>query len=396
MFRVSHYIHSLYHDLPLTTVRKPQAPVVIWNLIRRCNLTCKHCYSISADIDFPNELTTEQAFKVLDDLDQYKIPALVLSGGEPLLRHDIFEISKEAKRHGIYLGLSTNGTLINDHNIQQIADIGYDYIGISIDGTELIHDNFRQKKGAYQASINAIELCQKNNIKIGIRFTPTLDSAHEFPQLLKLMEEKNINKFYLSHLNYSGRGKRNRKNNAYHQQSREILNTLFEHTLAAVKLGKNTEYVTGNNDADGAYLLMWAKKYFDEDRIERLNQRLIQWGGNASGVNIANIDNLGNVHPDTFWWNHTLGNVKQTPFSHIWQTTEDTLVQKMRQRPRPVKGRCAYCQYLAICNGNTRVRAFATYDDAWAEDPGCYLTDEEIDLTQVETMNQSIIKTISL
>jgi len=95
-------------------------------------------------------------------------------------------------------------------------------------------------------------------------------------------------------------------------------------------------------------------------------------------VNVANIDNLGNVHPDTMWWHHTLGNVRDRPFSAIWMDISDPLMAGLKQSPRPVKGRCATCAHLSICNGNTRVRAQQLTGDPWAEDPGCYLTDEEI------------------
>ena len=134
MFRISQYMQELKNPRPIGEKRNPPGPVVIWNLIRRCNLTCKHCYSISADKDFPGELTTEEVFKVMDDLKAFHVPVLILSGGEPLLRPDIFEISRRAKAMGFYVGLSTNGTLIDEHNIDAIAEIGYDYVGISIDG----------------------------------------------------------------------------------------------------------------------------------------------------------------------------------------------------------------------------------------------------------------------
>lgn len=384
MFRVSQYMQALYHDLPVPPARKPKAPVVIWNLIRRCNLTCKHCYSISADVDFPGELTTDQALTVINDLNHYGVPALILSGGEPLLRHDIFELAHEAKRRGMYLGLSTNGTLIDEHNIDKIAAVGFNYVGISIDGMREAHDIFRQKQGAFDASIKGVELCQQAGIKVGLRFTPTLDNKDDFYQLLDLMERYDIDKFYLSHLNYSGRGKRNRKRDAYHQHSRDIMNTVFERALAAIEQGEQREFVTGNNDADGVYLLQWAQGRFPADRVKRLQQRLENWGGNSTGVNIANIDNLGNVHPDTFWWDYSIGNVKEQAFSEIWTHTQDPLMQGLRQSPRPLKGRCGRCDYKRICNGNTRVRAKAISDDYWAEDPGCYLTNEELGLTQDE------------
>ena len=136
MFRMTRYIKSLMNPVPVRPVPKPSGPVVIWNLIRRCNLTCKHCYSISADIDFKGELTTQEVYKVMDDLKAFGVPVLILSGGEPLMRPDIFDISHRAKAMGFYVGLSTNGTLITEDNISKIAEVGYDYVGISIDGLE--------------------------------------------------------------------------------------------------------------------------------------------------------------------------------------------------------------------------------------------------------------------
>ena len=116
----------------------------------------------------------------------------------------------------------------------------------------------------------------------------------------------------------------------------------------------------------------------DRRWTEALRERLLAWGGNSSGVNVANIDNLGEVHPDTMWWHHNLGNVRQRPFSQIWMDTSDPLMAGLKQHPRPVEGRCAQCQHLAICSGNTRTRAQQLTGNPWAEDPGCYLTDAEI------------------
>ena len=171
MLRISQYMKELSEPTPVLSGRQPPGPVVIWNLIRRCNLTCKHCYSISADTDFKGELNTAEVFRVMDDLKAYGVPVLILSGGEPLLRPDIFDISNRAKEMGFYVGLSTNGTLIDESNIQKIADVGYNYVGISIDGVKETHDKFRRKEGSYDASMNAIRLCHEHGIKVGMRFT---------------------------------------------------------------------------------------------------------------------------------------------------------------------------------------------------------------------------------
>jgi heme d1 biosynthesis radical SAM protein NirJ len=373
-------MRELVSPTPVTEARKPSGPVVIWNLIRRCNLTCKHCYSISADRDFPGELASDEVFEVMDDLRAFGVPVLILSGGEPLLRSDIFEISRRAKQSRFYVGLSTNGTLIDESNIDAIADVGYDYVGVSIDGIRETHDRFRRREGAFDASMKGIRLCGEHGIKVGLRFTMTQDNAAELPRLLALMDDEGVDKFYLSHLNYAGRGNRNRKTDVVHRTTRWAMDLLFDVCLEDVKAGRSREFVTGNNDADAVYLLHWARKHFPR-RVAHLRHKLAQWGGNSSGVNIANIDNLGNVHPDTFWWHYDLGNVRERPFSAIWPDVSDPIMAGLRKRPRPVQGRCGACRYLDVCGGNTRVRAHQLTGNVWAEDPACYLSDSEIGIS---------------
>jgi heme d1 biosynthesis radical SAM protein NirJ len=379
MFRVTQFLQELISPTPLLPKRAPAGPVVIWNLVRRCNLTCKHCYSISADKDFPGELATSEVYTVMDDLKRFGVPVLILSGGEPLLRHDIFDVAHHAKAMKFYVGLSTNGTLIDDNNIGAIDDVGFDYVGISLDGIGATHDRFRRGVGSFDAALHGIRQCKSRGIKVGVRFTLTQDNANELPQLLTLLDDEGIDKFYLSHLNYAGRGNKNRRDDAVHRTTRRAMDQLFDACLQHLQQGTTKEFVTGNNDADGVYLLQWAQQRFPQ-HVDHLRGKLVQWGGNASGVNVANIDNIGNVHPDTMWWNYTLGNVRERPFSEIWQDISDPVMAGLKQRPRSVTGRCGSCAYLNICNGNTRVRAWQLSGDPWAEDPACYLDDKEIGL----------------
>ncbi len=377
MFRVSQYMHELCTPTPLSPKRNPPGPVVIWNLIRRCNLTCKHCYSISADKDFAGELATEEVYGVMDDLKQFGVPVLILSGGEPLLRPDIFDIARRAKSMGFYVGLSSNGTLINESNIERIAEADFNYLGVSLDGIGATHDKFRRLDGAFDASMHGIRLAKRLGIKVGLRFTMTQDNAPELPLLLKLLDDEGLDKFYFSHLNYAGRGNKNRKDDVMHQTTRWAMNLLFDTAWQDAQRGGGKEFVTGNNDADGVYLLHWVERMRPE-QAPAMRARLAQWGGNSSGINIANIDNLGNVHPDTMWWNYTLGNVRERPFSTIWQDTSDPIMAGLKQQPRQIKGRCSQCQYFDICGGNTRVRAWQVSGDPWQEDPACYLDDDEL------------------
>jgi radical SAM protein with 4Fe4S-binding SPASM domain len=157
------------------------------------------------------------------------------------------------------------------------------------------------------------------------------------------------------------------------------MDLLIDRAWGWARAGNEVEVVTGNNDADAAYLLLWAERQAPES-VPHLRRKLAQWGGNSSGVNVANIDNLGNVHPDTMWWHYNLGNVKERAFSEIWTDLSDPIMAGLKRRPRRIGGRCGGCAFFDICGGNTRVRAMRITGDPWAEDPGCYLSDAEIGL----------------
>lgn len=385
MFRISQFMHQLAHAeahgrYPATTSRgAPGGPVVIWNLIRRCNLTCKHCYSLSADHDYAGELATPEVFGVMDDLKSFGVPVLILSGGEPLLRPDLFEIAERARAMRFYVGLSSNGTLIDAPLADRVAAAGFDYVGISLDGIGATHDRFRRLDGAFERSLAAVRHLHARGVKVGLRFTMTAMNAHDLGALLALMQTEAVDKFYFSHLNYAGRGNIHRARDAQFAATREALDLLFETAWNDAAAGGTKEFVTGNNDADGVYLLQWVQQRFPRWAGD-VCARLEAWGGNASGVSVANIDNLGNVHPDTMWWHHTLGNVRERPFSAIWADTSNPLMAGLKRRPRSVGGRCAACVHFKVCGGNTRVRAEQVTGNPWAEDPGCYLSDDEIGL----------------
>ena len=344
----------------------------------RCNLACAGC----GKIDYPDEILNRRLSidECLSAVDDCGAPIVSIAGGEPLLRPDIFEISAEAKRLGFYVALSTNGTQIDETNIGRIAELDYNYVGISLDGTEPTHDHLRGEPGAFKAAMRGVEHCQAIGIKVGLRFTLTRDNAAELSTILDLIDQRGIDKFYLSHLNYGGRGFKVRGEDAQDVMTRDALELIFETCLRHLNEGRNTEFVTGNNDADGVFLLHWVRRHFPA-KAAHIQALLERWGGNASGVNVANIDNRGFVHPDTYWWHHKLGNVRERPFSEIWtDTSSDPVFAGLKERPRAVTGRCGVCRYLQICNGNTRVRAARTLNDPWAADPGCYLTDAEIGL----------------
>ncbi len=377
MFRLSQYMEQLVKPTPVRVRRGPVRPVVIWNLTRRCNLKCRHCYTTSADHVFPGELSTEQVKGVIDDLASFNLPALILSGGEPLSRPDFFEIAAYARPKFRYLALSTNGTRIEGEAADKVAEIGFNYVGISIDGVGKTNDWFRGKEGAFAEALAGVQTCKRLGIKVGLRFTPTEENAEQLPDILDLCEVEGIDKFYMSHLVYAGRGNKNRGEDAGHIRARKSVNLLIERAWNALKQGRHFEVVTGNNDADAVLFLNWVRDNFPPEKAAHVEAHLRAWGGNSSGVGVANIDPVGKVHPDTYWSDYTIGNVKQTKFTELW-TGDDKMLALLRTRPRPLEGRCGACAHQAVCGGNTRIRALQLSGNPWAEDPACYLSDAEI------------------
>ncbi len=376
MLRISKILKKIHHTGPQSKRHVKSGMVVIWNLTNRCNLACPHCYANANSKGTVNELSTRDAKEVIDDLARQKILVLILSGGEPILRQDLYELAAYAREKGISCALSTNGTLINRLHVRKILKSGIDYVGISIDGIGEAHDQFRGKKGAYSASLKAIRLCRDAGIRVGLRLSLTGHTARALPGIFDLFEEENLVKFYISHMNYSDKAVKHIALNP--DRTRESMSFVIQ---KAIEYQNDEsfmrEIVTGNNDADGPFAFL-SMQQIDKDHAESLYQLLAKTGGNSSGVRLANIDSSGEVHPDPFCRNITLGNVNQKPFSQIWSTPEHSLVVSLRERKTPFNGRCGSCRFINICGGNSRARAFAHYDDWWGSDPMCYLTDEEI------------------
>ncbi|MCE8536903.1 heme d1 biosynthesis radical SAM protein NirJ [Ruegeria pomeroyi] len=381
MFRLTEYMHQLIARTPVRQRRPgPVKPVVIWNLTRRCNLKCRHCYTVSADVDFPDELSHEQAMETLEDLGRFKVPAIILSGGEPLDRFDFFDIAMRARQLVPMLALSTNGTKIQGETADRIADVGFSYVGISLDGIGATNDWFRGVEGAFADALRGVRACKARGIKVGLRFCLTEGTQHHLPDLLQLCDDEGVDKFYLSHLVYAGRGDKNRGEDAAHLRTRHAMDLLMDRAWVAAAEDMPLDIVTGNNDADAGYFLDWVRRNFDAGKVAHIRAHLAAWGGNSSGLGVANIDNLGRVHPDTYWSDYTVGNVKTAPFSQLW-TGDDPMLALLRTRPRPLKGRCGACTLKDVCGGNTRIRALQLTGDPWAEDPACYLSDAEIGVT---------------
>jgi len=354
-------------------------PVVVWNITRRCNLKCVHCYAHAKDIPFDNELTTDQGKGLIDDLAAFGSPVMLFSGGEPLVRKDLPQLAAYAVEKGMRAVISTNGTLITPKMARTLKEIGLSYVGISLDGMKEINDRFRGVNGAFRSALEGIKNSQDAGIKVGLRFTVNKFNVMEIPKIFQLLEEMDIPRVCFYHLVYAGRGSELVKEDLSHEETRTALDLIIDETKRLHAAGKPKEVLTVDNHADGPYIYLRLLKE-DPERAKEVLE-LLKWNeGNNSGRGIGCVSWDGEVYADQFWRHYSFGNIKDRPFSKIWMDTSEPLLGKLKEKKKHVKGRCATCTWLDICGGNFRVRAEAVSGDVWAPDPACYLTEEEIAL----------------
>jgi len=358
---------------------KDKKPVVVWNVGRRCNLRCVHCYSHSRNIDYTGELTHEEGVRLIDDLADFGVPVILFSGGEPLMHRGILELIARARQKGVRAVVSTNGTLIDDEMAAKLSDVDLSYVGVSLDGLRKTNDRFRGVPGAFDMALSGIRTCLKTGIKVGLRFTINRRNAQDVDGIFDLVEHEGIPRVCFYHLVYAGRASKLVKEDLTHQETRDVVDLLMDRTKALHEKGRPLECLTVDNHCDGPYVYLRVLRE-EPERAPGVLELLKMNGGNSSGRGIGCVSWDGAVHFDQFWRNYSPGNVRDRPFGEIWTDTSDEILGKLRERKKHFKGRCAACKWLGVCNGNFRVRAEAVTGDIWACDPACYLTDEEIGL----------------
>ncbi|NNL75022.1 MAG: radical SAM protein, partial [Desulfobacterales bacterium] len=228
---------------------KDKRPVVVWNVTRRCNLKCVHCYAHAKNIPFDNELTTEQGKELIDDLANFGAPVMLFSGGEPLVRKDLPQLAAYAVEKGMRAVISTNGTLITAKMARTLKKIGLSYIGISLDGMQEINDRFRGVAGAFRSALEGIKNRQAAGIKVGLRFTINKFNVNEIPKIFQLIEEMDIPRVCFYHLVYAGRGTDLVDEDLSHEGTRAAVDLIINETKRLYAKGKLKEVLTVDNHA---------------------------------------------------------------------------------------------------------------------------------------------------
>ena len=351
-------------------------PVIFWNLTDRCNLSCTHCYNKSGlGRTTVGELTTEEALRVIDDLADMGIPLLLFSGGEPLMREDIWDLARHAKSRGLKMALSTNGTLITPDVAGRIKECGIEYAGISLDGARAeTHDRFRNLPGAFEQTLAAFAACREAGLRCGVRVTLTKENCHELEALVDLALSLGASRFCLYWLVPTGRG----------IDSYARLQLDKNEVIAALSLlyrkAKETdpaamEFLTVDAPQDCIHLLESMEQDGSADLADARELLASLKGGCSAGTRVANIDAQGNVFPCQFARSpeFLVGNIRNRPFSGLWGDTGNPVLARFREKQARFGGRCSACSYRELCGGGCRVRAHAAEGDFLAEDPFCFV-----------------------
>jgi radical SAM protein with 4Fe4S-binding SPASM domain len=218
-----------------------------------------------------------------------------------------------------------------------------------------------------------------------LRYTVHKLNVGELPGIFDLLESEDIPRCCFYHLAYAGRGDKLQRFDLTPAETRAAVAYVFERSLDYHRRGLEKDILTVDNHTDNAFLYLQLAET-EPERAAEVYQMLAWNGGNQSGIAIGCVDNEGNVHPDQFSWHVRLGNVRERPFSAIWEDTSHPLMALMKEKPRAIGGRCGQCRFFPLCNGNLRVRAHSYHGDWRAEDPACYLTDDEIDLARADEL----------
>ncbi len=352
-----------------------RAPVVVWNVCRHCNQSCPHCYAAASSRPSRADLSTQEAHRVIDDLADTGVRFLIFSGGEPLLRRDLFELIAHATARGIDAQLSTNGTAIDRSTARRLAEVGVRYVGVSIDGVPAFNDSYRGMSGGFALASAGLRHARAAGMRTGIRMTVTRRNEDQLDALLSHARFLRVDRFYVSHLVYAGRGRRLVGDDLSPAEARTLLLRLFYTAERQLRMEHGPKIVTGGNDSDGALLVVWTEMQYGKDAAERVRSVLRRRGGNSAGEGVVCIDDRGRVHPDQFWQDVVLGDVREQPLREI---LDHPMVEMLRGRAARLSGRCGQCPFLDLCRGSHRERAVARFGEPWASDPSCVLSEEDL------------------
>lgn len=309
------------------------------------------------------DFSTEEAYRIIDDIASYAKPVVVLSGGEPLLRKDVFDIARYGTEKGLRMCLATNGTLVTDEICERIKSSGIKMVSLSLDGsTKEVHDNFRNEKGAFDGTINAARLFKRHGIEFIINSSFTKRNQEEIPKVYKLAKELGATAWYMFMIVPTGRGEEIMNELISKEDYEEILNWHYQMEK------EEQDMLVRPTCAPHYYRIVIQKSKEEGLRFQRRTLKFSTGGskGCIAGQLICLINVDGDVLPCSYF-PMSAGNIKERSFKDIWENSE--LFKELRDF-KGYKGRCGTCEFINVCGG-CRARAYAVYGDYLEEEPFC-------------------------
>ena len=343
----------------MTMVKEIQPRLIAWEITGACNLRCKHCRGSSTEIPDPDELTTDEAFHLIDEIVDFASPILILSGGEPLMRDDVYEIARYGVDKGLRVVLATNGTIVTRDVAERLKKAGISRISVSIDGADSVtHDAFRGVPGAFDGAMRGISEIRKAGISLQINTTVSKENIDEIPRILDLSMELCADALHIFLLVPTGRG----------QEEDEIPPAEYERIL--------NWFYDRRGKVDLQLKATCAPHYFrimrERAKAEGTTVSVETHGfeamtkGCLGGTGFCFISRTGGVYPCGYL-PVLAGNIRETSFKEIW--THAKVFLDLRDAGK-LKGKCGICEYKRVCGG-CRARAYAATGDYLAEEPYC-------------------------
>ena len=364
---VEKHLNKGADEVPKHLVRyaNTKAPMVIWNITRKCNFSCDMCHLGSALEAESDELTTQEAIEFIDLMASMNVPMVSVYGGEPLTRDDFFTLAGHAHNKGLRIILSSNAALITEEIGRKIAESGITYVGIDMDGLSQIGGGMDVIAGLEKA-LPVMDHLRDAMVGCGVRITIGSFNLSQMPSITRAVEDAGLKRFAVcQHL--EGKDWK-----AMKEERRAIMDFLIDYATKNPQM----EVVTEQLYNDGVYLLQRVAER-EPDHAAEVEKLLAKQGGCPAGDRIVNVDYRGNVHLCPYWQSRTIGNIREKKLSDIWFDEENEILAMMKDKTRYLKGKCGRCRRNYLCRG-CGVRAEIMCGDPFEEDPACYLAEEEI------------------
>lgn len=360
----------------------PPLRMIAWEVTRACNLDCVHCRAAAINEPPPGEWTTDEAKRFLDQVRSFANPVIILTGGDPMMRSDIWEIAAHGKEIGLRMVMSPNGTLITPESAEKMKEVGIMRVSISLDGSSPeVHDAFRRVKGAFEGALRGINYLKEAGIGFQINTTVTKHNINDLENMLKLVQDIGAEAWHVFLLVPTGRAENMKDEEITPEQYEETLNWLYE-------VQRDAKVYVKPTCAPHYYRIYRQRAKEDGLPVQpkMQNQGLqAMTRGCLGGITFMFVSHMGEAYPCGYL-EEFAGNVRVDGPEKVWK--ESPVFKRLRDYAQ-LQGRCGACEYVRVCGG-CRARAKAIYGDYMAEEPYCVYEPKKMKIISKQGEDQGL------